>query len=100
MLRSVSVQPPGYRKHRRAVSEMPDRLICRICGFPLNSVAMEPGEGFPTRYRTTGTTYVWTDVDASLATVDLTVFPQTNPAVSCAFCGGTRVYDGQKGLGQ
>lgn len=71
-----------------------DRVRCAVCGFagiPLDTV---PGEGFPTAYRTEGTTYVWESPTDSIATLDLTVLPVPNSGVSCPFCGATQFLTG------
>ncbi len=91
---------PTFRRYRRYVSETPDRLECRVCGFPLNRADVEPGGGFPTAYVTTGNTYVWTSPADALTVIDKQIEPVTNPAVSCSFCGSSRLFDGQKGQGQ
>ena len=92
--------PRGARVYRRHAEEVPDRLICRICGFPGNRVDVTPGENFPTALVTSGSTYVWTQSTDALATLDRTVLPVTDPAVSCGFCGGTLLLSGHRGSGQ
>lgn len=77
----------------------PDRLTCAICGFPGVDIATEPGGDFPTAYTVSGSTYVWTNADDALSTLDKTVTPVPNASVSCNFCGGTRFLDGSKGSG-
>jgi hypothetical protein len=92
--------PRGARIHRRYQGEVPDRIRCRVCNFPGVSVEATPGENFPTALVTTGSTYVWAASTDALSTLDLTVLPTPNPAVSCPFCGATRYMDGSRGSGQ
>jgi hypothetical protein len=83
-----------------ATSATPDRITCSICGFPGISIATVPGENFPTTYTTTGMTYVWASPADAITSLDKQVLPVPNPAVSCAFCGGTQFLSGSKGAGQ
>mgnify|MGYP001573398338 CR=1 FL=1 len=89
--------PAGVRTFRRDAPDVPDRIRCRVCNFPGVSIDAEPGGGFPTAQVTTGTTYVWTNSNDALSTLNLTVLPTTNPQVSCPFCGATKYHDGNRG---
>jgi hypothetical protein len=87
---------PGPRMRRRHPASQQDKIHCRVCGFPVD-LDTNPGEGFPTTFTVEGDTYVWTSADDSLSTVDKTVTPVTNPAVSCGFCGATDYMSGNRG---
>ena len=85
---------------RQASRTLPERLTCRICGFPGIDVTTDPGENFPTALVVTGSRYTWASPSDSIAVIDKAVMPTTNPSVSCSFCGVTRFLNGMKGQGQ
>ena len=85
---------------RQATTALPERLVCRVCGFAGVSVDAGIGENFPTGFTVTGPTYSWTNANDAVALIDKVVTPVPDSGSSCPFCGATRYLDGSKGQGQ
>ena len=105
-MRLAEVPRPTRPRHVRRPSgdggpnQTIDRVKCSICGFSGNAITVNPGQNFPTAFVTTGSTYVWTSPSDPVTSLDKQVLPVPQPSVSCAFCGGSMLLGGSKGMGQ